>query len=33
MWSGVFAAPDSRSEFKEFKKSGDGIRFLQWQER
>mgnify|MGYP003081862897 FL=1 len=28
MWSGVFAAPDSRSEFKEFKKSGDGIRFF-----
>lgn len=28
MWSGVFAAPDSRSEFEAFKKSGAGIQFF-----
>ena len=28
MWSGVFAAPDSRSEFEVFKKSGAGIQFF-----
>ena len=28
MWSGVVAAPDSRSEFEAFKKSGAGIQFF-----